>query len=361
MEKKEVHIEYLDGLRGLAILLVLAAHFFGDYKLCQFGWTGVNLFFLLSGYLITGRLYDGKKTAVNNYGYFRNFYGRRVLRIFPLYYGCLFVFFVILPVVYRRYGVNFSGLYRDQWWYWTYMSNWNFYWHGYPDNITLITFWSLAVEEQFYLVWPFLFYYLPEAGRVKTICIVWSISVAFRMASGHPVLSYFSTLTAAEPLLLGSLLCVLEKQGRLGLLRRLVIPVVLFGVLVLAAVFALDDNLGNWNPILIRYGYSGIDLLLAGLLYGVLAGGWRPYWRRVFSAGWLCWLGRYSYGIYIFHWFILQMFMTQVQSLWLRTGGEAVLVYWVVRLAGTAVVLLLAFLSYSYYEKPFLRLKKYFV
>jgi peptidoglycan/LPS O-acetylase OafA/YrhL len=360
LEKKEVHIDYLDGLRGLAILLVLAAHFFGNYYLCQFGWTGVNLFFLLSGYLITGRLYDGEKTAANDYSYFRNFYGRRVLRIFPLYYGCLFVFFVVLPVVYSRYGLHFSGLYQAQWWYWAYLSNWNFYLHGYPDNIILITFWSLAVEEQFYLVWPFLFYYLPQAGRVKVICFIWLLSLALRMTSANPVLSYFSTLTAAEPLLLGALLCVLEKQERLGLIRRLVAPALLLGVLVLGAVFVLNDNLANWNPLLMRYGYSGIDLLLAGLLYGVLAGRWRSFWREVFSAGWLCWLGRYSYGIYMFHWFILQMFMTEVQSLWLRAGGHPDMVYWVVRAAGTLLVLLCAFLSYRFYERPFLRLKKYF-
>jgi peptidoglycan/LPS O-acetylase OafA/YrhL len=361
LEKKEVHIDYLDGVRGLAILLVWAGHFFNKFYLFQFGWIGVNLFFLLSGYLITGRLYDQVETAGNGYEYFRNFYGRRVLRIFPLYYACLFCFFVILPVVYSRYGLHFSGLYQEQWWYWAYLSNWNFYLHGYPDNVILVTFWSLAVEEQFYLIWPFLFYYLARIGRVKVICFIWLLSLALRMTSANPVLSYFSTLTAAEPLLLGALLCILEREGRLGVIRRLVAPALLLGVLVLVLVFARNGDLTNWNPMLMRYGYTGIDLLLAGLLYGVLAGRWRSFWRKVFAVGWICWLGRYSYGIYMFHWFILQMLVFKLQSLWLQTGGPPVMVYWVVRAAGTLLLLLCAFLSYRFYERPFLRLKKYFV
>jgi peptidoglycan/LPS O-acetylase OafA/YrhL len=156
-------------------------------------------------------------------------------------------------------------------------------------------------------------------------------------------------------------LSVLEKQERLGLIRRLVVPALLLGVLVLGAVFARNGDLTTRNLLLMRYGYSGIDLLLAGLLYGVLAGRWRWYWRKVFSAGWLCWLGRYSYGIYMFHWFILQMLVSKLQSLWLRTGGHPIMVYWVVRASGTLLLLLCAFLSYRFYERPFLRLKKYFV
>ncbi|HEV2844590.1 MAG TPA: acyltransferase, partial [Thermoanaerobaculia bacterium] len=142
----------LDGLRGLAILLVLLLHFtvYGGppategidklfYRAAQAGWIGVDLFFVLSGFLITGILYDAK----GGENYFRSFYARRVLRIFPLYYGALAVFLLLVP-----------ALRPGSFWHWTYLSNVQIAREGWPDSGALGHFWSLAVEEQFYLFWP---------------------------------------------------------------------------------------------------------------------------------------------------------------------------------------------------------------
>ena len=126
-----LHVPALDGIRGIAILLVMVHHFtiFGMgapttvldkrvYKLFAAGWCGVDLFFVLSGFLITGILLDAKGGA----HFFRNFYMRRFLRIFPLYYGFLFAFFVLLPLTFSL-GDNFRSLLEQQGWYWSYLVN----------------------------------------------------------------------------------------------------------------------------------------------------------------------------------------------------------------------------------------------
>src|SRR5438105_8258761 len=125
------HIPTLDGLRGVAILLVMLCHFLGllktgNHRLDSLlhlgfghGWVGVNLFFVLSGFLITGILLDAKDSP----RYFRNFYARRTLRIFPLYYGVLFVCFVILPLFPASHTAEFHDLRSRQLWLWAYGTN----------------------------------------------------------------------------------------------------------------------------------------------------------------------------------------------------------------------------------------------
>src|SRR5947209_649249 len=158
------HMPALDGLRGLAILMVLAFHFsLGHlaperfllaipYTVAGIGWVGVDLFFVLSGFLITGILYDAKASQT----YFRDFYAKRVLRIFPLYYGVLVAFFMVIPLVHPLRSV--TELKPVQAWAWLYATNvkdslagdWCF------DKVwvRLNQFWSLAVEEHFYMIWP---------------------------------------------------------------------------------------------------------------------------------------------------------------------------------------------------------------
>jgi peptidoglycan/LPS O-acetylase OafA/YrhL len=110
------------------------------------GWCGVDLFFVLSGFLITGILLDTKGED----HFFRNFYMRRILRIFPLYYGFLILFFLVLPQL-VSFGNNFHLVLEDQGWYWTYLVNLPIAFYGWPAFYAISQFWSLGVEEQFYL------------------------------------------------------------------------------------------------------------------------------------------------------------------------------------------------------------------
>jgi len=357
--EKRLHVPWLDGLRGLAILLVVMHHFFDGYYLFTVGWVGVNLFFILSGYLITGRLLCHMEQDGGRH-FFRNFYGRRVLRIFPLYYGTLVVFFMVLPVFYSRYFYFFHDLYRDQWWYWSYLSNWQTVLYGMPANGMLITFWSLAVEEQFYLVWPFIFRYTERLNRKTIILILWGVSIVCRVWAKNTMLSYFSTLTAAEPLLMGALLILLEKEGRLGYYRRVVAVMSVCAMAVLSFVVWKDHDLTFRNAGVMRWGYTCIDVLLAALLYVLVAPGGGVAVRRLFSSGWLRWLGKYSYGIYVYHGFIMQMLVFKCQAILVGRGMQAGPVYFLTRAGGIVLLLVCSYGSYYLFEKQFLRLKKYF-
>src|SRR6185369_10595810 len=190
MKKLDGHIPVLDGIRGLAILLVLVAHFNGEAilkeyyplvgpiatKLALTGLMGVDLFFILSGFLITGILLKTK----NSEHYFLNFYARRVLRIFPLYYGVLLFVFWVLPNIIKL-DVAAKYITSQQWWLWTYLNN--FPGHPSLDSSKIYQlghFWSLAVEEHFYLVWPLMVYSF-SAHRLKKICLSWT---AFSIVAG---------------------------------------------------------------------------------------------------------------------------------------------------------------------------------
>src|SRR6266849_4754306 len=167
----------LDGIRGIAILLVLALHF--GLPVCPpgilhdilgMGWAGVDLFFVLSGFLITGILLDSKGKP----DYFRRFYLRRVFRILPIYYAYLIVFFHVVPVIAHATGrlATFEYGRGDEVWYWIYLSNWR---HAVNQNPHLRHFWSLSIEEQFYIVWPLVVYLMP-ARILKYVCVAIAIS-----------------------------------------------------------------------------------------------------------------------------------------------------------------------------------------
>jgi peptidoglycan/LPS O-acetylase OafA/YrhL len=177
-------IPALDGLRGVAILSVMAFHFwmFGTTvgitfaeraynSIASKGWVGVDLFFVLSGFLITGILYDSRQDP----RYYRVFYARRTVRIFPLYYASLALFFFLIPWILRSLHpvelVNVHTGATAKLFAWTYLLNWIEGLKGFSvAPLPLQHFWSLAIEEQFYLVWPFLVLTLARR-RLMWLCM----------------------------------------------------------------------------------------------------------------------------------------------------------------------------------------------
>lgn len=165
------HIKALDGFRGIAIVLVLLFHLYGFDPvrwITILGWIGVDVFFVLSGFLITGILLDNKQRN----SYYKVFMIRRILRIVPLYYLVLVLFFII-----SRF-VTFPGagyLLHNQLYFWTYTPNYLFAFYGWPKGFEgLNHFWSLAIEEQFYLFWPF-FVFMLNPRQLLFACIFLSL------------------------------------------------------------------------------------------------------------------------------------------------------------------------------------------
>jgi hypothetical protein len=212
------HLPALDGVRGIAILLVMQFHFWAmpfrifrrpptlalDTRINQafeFGWTGVDLFFVLSGFLITGILLRAKGGG----SYFRAFYGRRVLRIFPLYWGYLAFVILITPLLGGALEEQaHAGNVRDHWyWYFGYAVNiWSSVKQAHPDLAAVnLHFWSLAFEEQFYLVWPVIVFLLSRQ-RLARVCLGLLITTAlFRVYLVSPLAEGWAKPNASQVLL----------------------------------------------------------------------------------------------------------------------------------------------------------------
>jgi len=371
------HLPALDGVRGLAVLMVLVFHFIGTVPptnriehvitgVTNYGAYGVELFFVLSGFLITGILYDSH----DHPRYFRNFYMRRLLRIFPLYYGVLMLVFFVAPLIAQLRGPTLDYLVNRQAWAWLYAINiyiarqgeWSF---SYLDH-----FWSLSIEEHFYFFWPLVVFLL--ARRPRTLIAV-SLTIALsamlaRLIGSLMGLSWWTTYTLTpfrlDGLALGAFLAVMVRQPR-GLERLArALPVVAMAVgWLLAASFAwtrlLSQDAGLTIVLPIRAAL--ILVLLACLLVWTLIAPERSVTSRFFCSRVMMFLGTYSYGLYVYHHFISYYLTTNRTDLelasWLGSHTAAVAMQ---ATLGMSASLAVAYLSYEFFEKPFLRLKRLF-
>lgn len=319
------------------------------------GWTGVDLFFALSGYLITDILLN----TVEKPGYLKNFYARRVLRIFPLYYLSLIVFFVLAPGFFSRYA-DYHTLIENQGWFWSYLQNWYLARTGVQEpDVFLTHFWSLAVEEQFYLLWPLLLlvirkprnlYYFLLAGILAMNLLRIYASIAWSSSLSAYTFEY----TRCDAILAGALLACWMKFPRE---RRKGAVAALFAVLVLIHLLYFFLHLSYGVPIdyLPAAGYSLVGIGFAIMVYGCIRNPPSRY-KRLLSIPMLRFLGKYSYGIYVVHWPIYVICGRSADSLPGSWFPHRVL--FTIFLIG--IEIFAAVLIYHLIEKHFLKLKKYF-
>ncbi len=376
--RREGRVPELDGLRGIAVLTVMIYHFSivkrvtdsgidaAYYKIAAMGWAGVDLFFVLSGYLITGILLEAKG---NSQHYFRSFYLRRVLRIFPLYYAYLAAFFVVLPFFANRMLgpgqlAQFVELEKIQLWLWLYASNlWTFF-EGVHTGLATSHFWSLAIEEQFYMVWPLVVFMLSR-GALRNTCVVliglaFFIRVGLDVAGFEPHSIYTFTPSRMDTLLSGALLAILvqspidnEVLTRVARWLLIALAPISFAILWYGGGNAVD-HVGIYTV-----GYSLLCACFASMvLLGVL-GPPESRYTRFLRSPWLHFLGKYSYGLYVIH-VIVRAVLVRVVGLPIPIGGTQLPWQLGFFLLCTAVTIVLALLSWHLMEKRFLALKKYF-
>ena len=369
------HMPQLDALRGIAILWVILhnaaldgiGHAQGPVMalvslIGNMGWVGVQLFFVLSGFLITGILLDGRG-ATNQ---FRNFYARRTLRIFPLYYGFLLLAFVILP---------WSGLvtwpdstHIEKVLYWSYLTNWGLL---FGNHATFPHLWSLAIEEQYYLLWPLLVIFLRKrtlAYVCLALIVTALLSRAFMVFHFDPEFSshamYTFTIARWDALAVGSLLALSVRSERaVTYLQRyftrafVVLTVVLIAQIGAFRNFAPSNVVGIFNQTTIALWFAMLVLI------SIVP--WRNHLdllRPAFANKFLRWVGKYSYAIYLFHvptkmfWFGHFALAVPPNAPWHQLG---VAIYNFVGI--TAIATAAAYLSWHVLEQPFLKLKRHFV
>jgi peptidoglycan/LPS O-acetylase OafA/YrhL len=359
----------LDGVRGLAILLVMLFHFQGTrphlvpkalvYPMIV-GWSGVDLFFVLSGFLITGILIDTRDSE----NYFSSFYARRVLRIVPLYLIAVFLCFRIALPLARRWGVDLDPDGSLEPWYWLHVSNWRSAFGR--DVRPLSHFWSLSIEEQFYLVWPaFVLWTKPRrlgaacAALAVTACVLRCLAAARGVP---PEALHRLTVFRIDALAIGGLLAAVGRSapGREWIRRRLRSGCALVGAALVALLVA---GRGATSPPMVRLGYTVFALLYAGLVFAAFDGAGSPGWLcRQLRRPTLRAFGRYSYAMYVFH-YPISVYQALVFEEWSRSASEPIraLLWLASVLFGIAASFAVGLLSWNLLEKHFLALKRYFV
>jgi len=367
------HLPALDGVRGLAILAVLLFHFVAprDPKgpidaaitwLFSYGALGVDLFFVLSGFLITGILYDSRADP----SYFRNFYMRRVLRIFPLYYGVLVIVFFVVPAIPALHGSEIAGLRSHQAWAWLYGVNIYLAIHGGWVLSYIEHFWSLAIEEQFYLAWPLVVWLLAANPR---LFLTFSLAAAIASFGGRiiaslsgasPIVMTVLTPFQLDALAIGGFLAVYLRQpdGEAGA-RRIIVPMTLSGIGLLLLQFGVRQFSEYGNAVeSLRSG--AFHLLLAALLLKALCAPTSSVWSRFFRSSPMIVLGKYSYGLYVYHHFFSYYFSKHGTEFALASViGSRTAALAIQAIGGMAASMAIAWLSYEYFEKYFIQLKRF--
>ena len=363
------HIPVLDGVRGLAILLILIYHFTLGMsgrdiasrllaKGTSAGWCGVDLFFVLSGFLITSILVDAKDRPRR----FRNFYARRALRIFPLYYGTLAAVFALLPWLNAWVG-GFAGVEEAGIWLALYGTNVLAALRG--EWFPLSHFWSLAVEEHYYMFWPAVVFWCGRktAMRICAAMVVLALAVRAWLVSQNLVLAaYCLTVCRIDALAVGSFLALAARgPGGVRGLVPLAGKISLTGTIALLALIGWRSGLSLTDPVVQTVGYVLLDLVFAGSLALVLGLPPSSLTAVFLNAPLLRWFGRYSYGLYVYN----SIFILVAEGLsllprlvdWTGSPTAGRLLYFILAASCTLAT---SWLSWHLFEKQFLKLKRHF-
>lgn len=350
------HIGSLDGVRGIAILLVIFFHCFENIPvfpvkyISQIGWVGVDLFFVLSGFLITGILVDTKGQE----NYLKNFFAKRALRIFPLYYLTLLLVFISIktPLVADAFPVLDARHLSGMAYYLTFTQNLYFSYNGWGVTDLLNHFWSLAVEEQFYMFWPFVVLFLNRTG-VLVVCVLLILTgLITRNLNSTSDFSYVFTLARVDALGIGSMLAICIRSYS-GVLNKIILPLFFISLSILIVIFAFSTDLSFRNPYFVKAGYTIFAVFFActiTFIYDTKAIG--KVANTILSLSPLTFFGKYSYGIYIYHWILYKTVYNYFSS---RYIFSKIYIF-----PFLAVVILISVISFHTFEKFFLNFKSKF-
>lgn len=378
---KRPYFPALDGLRALAVLSVFFFHYAAELvpPWLRFGWVGVDVFFVLSGFLITGILFDSRDAEKR----WSDFYIRRTLRIFPLFYGVLLVLVLTTPFAHWS-------------WSWSWLSLPGYFFNlmpaaiaGHPGQtqgvlratrnhhtegtLVFVHFWTLCVEEQFYLIWPAVVFWVRDrrmllriiAVVVPAVLVLRCVLYFTRGLNQTPMLAR-APYTRFDSLLIGGAVALLlrgpaAKQVMAWGGRLLVASLLLFCAVGVVAVKVFDqpsqsDQGTSW---IVTIGLSCCAFAAAGLLLVSLRSA--TAWTTFLQWSWLRWLGQRSYGFYVFHmiWITPTLrIATKLTARWpFSQAAKAPAVILVHAAVGFLITLAVAAASYRWFEQPFLRLK----
>jgi peptidoglycan/LPS O-acetylase OafA/YrhL len=351
------HYPALDGLRGLASLLVVIYHLFGFINhYFFFGWLGLDIFFVLSGFLITNILIN----SIGTKHYLQNFYVRRILRVFPLYYASLIFFLLILP--HLKTVLRLEYYIDNQAWLWVYLQNWLYiFWP--PHESALNHLWSLAVEEQFYLLWPFVILALRKPKYILIfISLVLLLTIALRYWAWINHIENFAyynlyTFSRIDGICIGCMVALLQQINSKFLTKNTAIIVSIFAGLNFLFYF-FNKGYQFTFPYLAIIGYTTFAMLF-GLLVHDIVNRRTKFFTTIFENRILRFCGTVSYGCYIIHW-PLYLGIGPVLRLWSSQHLPWLSQEFFASTVSLILSYMAGYLSYRFFEMRFLRLKNRF-
>ena len=368
MDNNSGYIKSLDGVRAVAIILVMSFH----AEITHFGWFGVQLFFVLSGFLITGILWKEKHVDSSLPFKFKKFWVRRSLRIFPLYFG--YLLFVSLAYIFFHFPSYYSN-YAP--YLFTYTFNYTRALPQWQGNPLFTHLWSLSVEEQFYIFFPLIMFLCPPKLIKYLMLIVIAVSPLTRFLLGEyytgkglsqPVVAdavYWNTLSHLDAFFMGGIIPVLSLHKRIKKPQRIFFIALM--ITIIAGVFNFiytDSGIYYFNDLGYNHGqtqlyehvwqYSVLNFLFASFILSIVSMHSTKIFasvRKALESNWMVRIGKVSYGMYLFHWAIL----VYVCNRFFATENLALKI--LIFIPYVAVVYLFAELSFRLYESRFLKLK----
>lgn len=350
-----LHYPALDGLRGLCCLLVVFYHtfYFVLENYLSFIWVSIDIFFVLSGFLITDILLN---IDLNKKSIF-SFYVKRGLRVFPLYYLSLILFFIILPTLSRNI-LNIDYYIQNQAWFWSFLQNWLMIFNP-PKESALVHLWSMAVEEQFYLLWPLVILLVKRPKRLLLIIIslllaviafrfwIWDIKIE-KIEHGN-----LYSFTRIDGICVGCIIAIMKKIKPGYINKRIAIIILaIAGLNFLFYYFNRESSMPYFGLI----GFFTFSIVV-GILVDEIINNENSIFSKIFRVSPLRFIGRISYGTYIFHLPVYLAFKPYVES-WTSTHIESVPASYFASAVLTILSFLIGYISYKYFEIHFLRLKQ---
>lgn len=351
------HMLQLDALRAFAVLAVLIAHFtprtskfFLPFKVVDLGGVGIRLFFVISGFLITGILLRSKsyceKERLPVWYEFRQFYARRVLRIFPLFYLVL-----VIAVL-----LNIQPVRQTFLWHAVYLTNFYLFLGGKGGSVSHL--WSLAVEEQFYFVWPWIILLTSRRRLAVLLPVIIAAGPIFRLICGlytenpkTPILP----LSCLDTLGVGAFLALRRDQFHQQYCRKY--PFGRSGLLLGIGIFAIFVLLRATNHGQM-IGYAIFDIgvaLIAGWIVWHASIGMHGFIGKLMRIKPLIYLGTISYGIYVYHNFVHYLLDSKITKILGLLDARSLTIPLI-----CAITISVAALSWHFFERPINNLKRYF-
>jgi peptidoglycan/LPS O-acetylase OafA/YrhL len=356
MHQKSEHSYYpqLDSLRAIAVILVILSHWFSkDHFINRYsenGILGVTLFFVLSGFLITGILLKSKEkiaTSDSAISVFKVFYIRRALRIFPVYYLLLFVLLLL----------DLADISKTFWWHFYYGSNVYYYFKGaFAGNLSHM--WSLSVEEQFYLIWPTIILLIPRGflTPVFIVGIVTGISFRLLMITDTNEMGRFLMPGSLDSFCIGGLFAF-GREHAVGWYKKYLQSQQFFLFIAFILIFVVHMPFFRGLPVGLR---QTMNLFFISVAFGILIDRATfsvevPILKQLLNNKLLLYIGKISYGIYLFHNFIPYFFELKIRCI------PDELVMYIVQTLRLIVLLLASTASWYLIEKPFLKMKNKYI